>query len=345
MSAVPAATSVPETCRAVVLTEYKDFKEQDFTPKEIPTPTCGDDMVLVKTAVAAINPVDYKIVNGHISSWPNPVPLTPGYDVSGVVVKVGANVEGFAVGDEVFACNWGSNKETHLNNHADEGLPVAGALSEYVALPAFKWSKKPEAVSHEEAAGVALVGLTAHQAVQRLLGNDYAGKRILVLGGAGAVGYMACQLAKHGGATVYTTASSRTTQFVQLTGADKIVNYREVDWSEEEDLNQVDAVFDTTGEKDSFPKAKKILKEDGAFISIANFEVGFDPSAHSPLKFASAMLLRNDVSDQDLLASMIAAKTLSVPVNKRFEFTGDSIMEAFKTQNEGKSMGKNVVVF
>ena len=57
------------------------------------------------------------------------------------------------------------------------------------------------------------------------------------------------------------------------------------------------------------------------------------------------MLLRNDASDQDMLASMIAAKTLSLPVNKRFEFTGDSIMTAFKTQKEGKSMGKNVIVF
>ena len=52
--------------------------------------------------------------------------------------------------------------------------------------------------------------------------------------------------------------------------------------------------------------------EDGAFISIANFEVGFDPSAHAPLKFASGMLLRNDAAGQDKLASMLVAKTLTI---------------------------------
>lgn len=258
------------------------------------------------------------------------------------------------MGDEVFSCNWGSNKETHMNNHADEGMPIAGTLSEYVALPAFKCSKKPEGVTHEEAAGVALVGTTAMQAVRRLLGNghdgavggdDFSGKRILVLGGAGAVGHMACQFAKRNGATVYTTGSPRTREWVQLAGVDRIVNYREVDWSTDEELKQVDAVFDATGEQDSFPKAKSILKQDGAFISIANFDVGVDPTAHAPLRFASFMLLRNDSADQDTLASMLNAKTLVCHVNQRFEFTGNGIMEAFKVQTAGKSQGKNVIVF
>lgn len=338
-------TKLPQTCLAVQVLEYKDHKEQDLTPVEVPMPVCGDDMVLIKTCAAAINPVDYKIITGKISSWPNPIPLTPGYDVSGIVQQVGANVEGFAVGDEVFAANWGSNKETHLNNHADEGMPLAGAFAEFVALPAFKVSKKPSGVTHSQAAGVALVGQTAHQALKRLLGDDYSGKRILILGGAGAVGFVACQLAKQGGATVYTTCSTRTEEYVQRTGADGLINYREVDWASSDLVKNVDAVFDTTGEADSFVKAKTILKDNGAFVSIASFDVGTDPSAHAPLRFASFMILRNDREDQDLLASMIAAGSLEVSVNRTFPFTRDGITDMFNVTAEGKSMGKNILLF
>merc|ERR1719410_2116227 len=134
-------------------------------------------MVLVKVKAASINPIDYKIIAGYLADmgWPFPTPFTPGYDFSGTIHEVGEDVKDFSVGDDVFACNWGSNKDTHLNSHADEGLPIAGAFAEYCLIPESKISKKPEAVSHEEAAAIALVGLTALQSVNTALNGSYMG--------------------------------------------------------------------------------------------------------------------------------------------------------------------------
>eukprot|EP00656_Telonema_subtile_P022375 TRINITY_DN234_c0_g1_i1.p1 TRINITY_DN234_c0_g1~~TRINITY_DN234_c0_g1_i1.p1 ORF type:complete len:357 (+),score=106.47 TRINITY_DN234_c0_g1_i1:132-1202(+) len=335
------------TMKAVVVTEYKAHTEQDFTPKEVPRPDCAPGMVLVRNKAASINPIDYKVVGGHLADagWPQPNPLTPGYDLAGTVEAIGDTVDGVGVGDDVFACNWGSAKGTHMNNHADEGQPIAGALAEYVLIPAAKLSTKPAGVSFEEASAVALVGLTAMQALETLIGPDYNGKKVLVLGGAGAVGYVACQLAKLGGATVFTTASERTMEYVKGTGADVLINYREEKWEEQELLRGVDGVFDTTGEEGGFAKAKTILKEDGAFVTIASFDAGFDPAAHAPLRFASFQCLTNDVAQQDKLAGMLADKSLKINVESTFAFSKEGIDAAFAAQAGGKSMGKNVVVF
>jgi len=336
--------------KAVQITEYKSYDEQDFTPIEIPKPECTAGMVLIKSVAASINPIDIKFMSGAID-WVKPNPFTPGYDISGVVEAVGEGVEDVKVGDAVFACNWGSNKNSHLNFHNDENEScIGGTFAEYVLLPSKKVSKKPDGISHEEAAAVSLVGLTAFQCVERLLGEykegAYDGKRILVLGGSGAVGYIACQVAKLGGATVYTTCSSRTKDYVESgTKADHLINYSDEKWEAVDAVKDVDAVLDTTGEEGAFSKAKTILKSDGKFATIASFDVGFDPSGHPPLSFASFVTLRNDANHQDLLADLLVAKKLNLSVEETFPFSKDGVTKAFSKQASGKSMGKNVILF
>ena len=159
----------------------------------------------------------------------------------------------------------GPNKETHTVNHAT-GSPGCWRVPS-TGLP-LQAVKKPAAVSHEEAAGVALVGLCTSRAAPSKM---TMGKCILVLvRGGGAWPASLPSRRCH----CLSTASPRTTRSVQLTGADKIVNYREVDWSEEEELKQMDAVRGD-GRKEALRKPRR-SPEDGVHI-IANFEVGVDP--------------------------------------------------------------------
>merc|ERR1719313_1002715 len=244
-------------------------------------------------------------------------PFTPGYDISGVVDAVGDDVSDFQQGDAVFAVNWGEHK------HDDESKLTAGGLAQYVVLPASKLSKKPEGISHEQAAAVALVGSTAHQALDNL--GVTKGSKVLILGGAGAVGTVACQLAKLRGAWVATTCSPRTKDYViAKSNPDLIVDYTSQKWDED------------------VPQLKGI---DAVFVAVATFDAGFVPTAHQPaFTWAAFMCLKNDPKQQDELVQLMADKKLTLDVEETFPFTSEGVQAAFAKQKGGKSKGKNVIV-
>lgn len=310
-----------------------------LTIAEVPVRAPEEGDAVVKIAYAAINPVDGKVAHGHLkgAGWAMPLPFVPGYDFAGSIAAIGSKVTDFAVGDEVFAVNWGTGK------HDDAGsVSVGGAFAEYITLPASRLSKKPAALANNVAAAFPLVATTAHQALFRELGTG-AGDKVLILGGAGAVGTIAVQLAKAKGAYVVTTASSRTAEFVGKLGADRIINYRDTDWSEDAELKGFDIVFDSIGEPDGFARAKKVLKEDGKFLSIASFDAGFDPAAHAPLKYAAFMCLANDPAIQDEIAASIVSGAIKVPIDSEFAFDEAGVKSMFAKQDSGTSLGKNVL--
>uniref|UniRef100_A0A7S3Z917 Enoyl reductase (ER) domain-containing protein n=1 Tax=Lotharella globosa TaxID=91324 RepID=A0A7S3Z917_9EUKA len=336
--------------KAIVVKEYKEWKSQNLEPVEVDKPTAGAGQVLIKAKAAAVNPIDWMVMAGFLkgAGWAQPAPYIPGYDVAGVVEAVGEGVTDFKAGDEVFSVNWSLDVGQQMGRHDDNAGeqkkgPIAGTFAEYCVLPANKVSKKPSKLSFEEAAGVALVGTTAYQSLKTL--GVEKGKKVLILGAAGAVGNLACQLAKSMGAYVATTASSRTMEYVKPLGVDKIINYREEKWEECSDLKDIDAVLDTVGEKEGFERAKKIVKEGGSFISISSGDVGYVPTAHKGFKYASFYVLKNNVKDQDTLAGMVADGKLKLKVEKTFPFTKQGVTDAFTAQTSGKSMGKNVIVF
>ncbi len=129
--------------RAAILTEYGNAPEV----AEVDRPVLPDDSVMVEVHAAAINPIDWIVMAGFMAEMiPYDLPWTVGYDVSGVVVEVGPDVQGFSVGDEVFA-------------RAD--TMQAGTMAEYSAVKASDLARKPSNISHAEAAGIPLAGLTA----------------------------------------------------------------------------------------------------------------------------------------------------------------------------------------
>ncbi len=232
--------------KAAILTEYGNSPEvADIDRPELPT-----DSVMIEVHAAAINPVDWIIMDGHMQEMlPYELPWTVGYDVSGVVADVGSDVDGFSVGDEVFA-------------RAD-GMQ-AGTMAEFAAVKASDLAIKPANISHAEAAGIPLAGLTAWQALFDH-GGLQAGQRVLIHAGSGGVGTLAIQLAKQAGAWVASTASGENESLVDDMGADQFVDYSKEQF--EDVVEACDLVFDMLG-GDTLKRSFDVVEPGGTIVSI-----------------------------------------------------------------------------
>ncbi len=201
-------------------------------------------------------------------------------------------------------------------------------------------------MSFEVAAAIGVVGTTAHQGLIQIANLD-AGDRVLIFGGSSAVGSLAIQIAKLRGAHVTTTASSRSLNFVSSFGAaDKIINYNEESWEEDASLKAVDVIFDTIGEKDELNRAfaAGVGKEGGKYISIANFSLGFNPSAYPPFSKAAVFGASQHTGAQNQLVQWISEGKVKLIVEETFSFTSEGVQAFLGKIHGGKSLGKNVLV-
>ena len=189
--------------------------------------------MLVQVHAAGLNQLDEKIRLGEFKQiLPYKLQLVLGNDVAGTVLASGQSVEGFKPGDEVYA----RPRTKTASARSLSGLPLRRKT---LAL-------KPASVTMEEAGSLPLVALTAWQALVEQ-GNVRPGQKVLIHAGAGGVGSIAIQLAKHLGATVATTASSSNAGFVRDLGADVVIDYRTQDF--EQLLSGYDLVLDSLGGK------------------------------------------------------------------------------------------------
>lgn len=235
--------------QAMVIEKYG--KNVPLIQKEMPAPQIGDHDVLVEIHAASLNPIDFKIKEGKVKLLLNyKMPLILGNDFSGVVVKVGKQVNAYKPGDEVY----GRPRKDRI-----------GTLAEYIAVHEEDISLKPQNLNFEEAASIPLVGLTTYQAFYDIL-KLQKGQKILIHAGSGGVGTFAIQLAKLMGAYVATTASDRGYELVQSLGTDRIINYRKEHF--EEMLSEYDAVYDTLG-GEVLEKSFQVLKPHGKIVSIS----------------------------------------------------------------------------
>ncbi|MEU4769250.1 NADP-dependent oxidoreductase [Actinosynnema sp. NPDC023794] len=209
------------------------------------------DDVLVQVHAAGVNLLDSKIRDGAFTLiLPFRLPIVLGNDVAGVVVRVGSRVRRFKPGDEVYA-------------RPDQSR--IGTFAEFISMDEEDLALKPETLSMEEAASVPLVGLTAWQALIGIA-NLEKGQKVFVQAGSGGVGTFAIQLAKHVGATVATTTSTRNVDLVKSLGADVVIDYRNEDF--EEVLHDYDVVLHSQDEK-TLKKSLRVLKPGGKLISIS----------------------------------------------------------------------------
>ncbi len=179
---------------------------------EMPTPTPGPTQCLVKVGAVAVNPVDTYIRGGMIQ-MALPSPFIVGCDLAGTVLEVGPGVTAFEPGDRV----WGSNQGL---------LGRQGTFAEFCAIDECWLYPTPESVSDEQAAALALVGITAHLGLMRDA-ELRKGETIFVHGGSGGVGSTVVQVAKAIGARVIATAGSDSkAELCRRLGADFVIQYK-----------------------------------------------------------------------------------------------------------------------
>ena len=206
-----------ETMTAIVQDDYGSAPEDVLRIAEVARPTVGDNHVLVRVRAASIDRGTWHVMAGlpypiRVAGFGlrRPKGLNPGKSVAGVVEAVGADVDGFTPGDEVF------------------GVCEGGSFAEYASARADKLAPKPANLSFDQAAAVPISGLTALQAV-RDKAKVTAGQQVLVIGASGGVGTFAVQIAKAFGAEVTGVCSTAKVDLVRSLGADRVIDYTQQD--------------------------------------------------------------------------------------------------------------------
>ena len=215
-------------------------------------PTLSSGEVLVSVKAAGVNPVDWKIREGYFQQMmPLQFPFTLGMDFSGTVKAVGEGVSDLKQGDEVYG-------------QAGVVAGGSGAFAEMALAKTQTIANKPKRLGHVEAAALPLVGVSAWRALVENIGLSN-GQRVLIHGGAGGIGSIAIQLAKHLGAFVATTANANDKMFVQELRADQAIDYKSQNF--EDLLHDYDSVFDTVG-GETYKRSFKVLKKGGIIVSM-----------------------------------------------------------------------------
>lgn len=327
--------------RAFIFNQYK----QPLHEAEVPEPTVGDRDVLVRVVAAGVNQLDEKIREGEFKAiLPYATPTALGHDVTGTVISVGSKVKGFKPGDQVY-----SRPRDHR----------IGTFAERIAIDEADLALAPATISPVEAASLPLVALTAWQALV-VRGNVKPGQKVLIHAGAGGVGSIAIQLAKHLGAHVATTASGRNAEFVRGLGADVVIDYRTQSF--EQELSGYDLVLDSLG-GENLEKSLRILRPGGKAIGISGppdpafaKETGLNPVLRLAIAALSAKIRRQakklGVSYEFLfmrasgdqlrqIAALVDAGTLRPVVGMAYPF--DETPKALDALARGGIRGKAVI--
>lgn len=310
--------------KAVVLKEFGGV--ENLVTEELPVPAIAADEVLIQVKAISINPVDVKTRagKGMAGRLKEIKPLIIGWDISGVVTEVGAEVRTFKKGDAVFG----------MVNFPGHGK----AYAEYVAAPAAHLALKPSNISHEEAAAATLAALTAWQALVTHA-KIQPGAHVLIHAASGGVGHYAVQLAKHLRANVTGTSSGSNKAYVLSLGADQHIDYkREV----LEDVAQhMDFVLDTIG-GESIDHSLNVTKKGGTVISIPS---GLNETVVEKAKAKGIngyfFLVQSNGEDMQHIAELLEKGILKSTVSKTFPF--DQIAEAHLAVESGRTVGKVVV--
>ncbi len=287
--------------------------------KNAPKPAASPRQILVEVYAAGVNPVDWKIREGYI---PLQFPATLGGDFSGVIAEVGEGISKYKKGDEVYG-------------YASILSGGSGSFAEYVSADTKVMALKPKKTSHVEAAALPLTGCSAWQALVDHMGLS-RGKKILIHGGAGGIGSIAIQLARHIGAYVATTVSARDLQYARELGADEAIDYK--NQSFEDMLHNYDAVYDMAG-GETYNKSFKVLRKGGIIVSMLE-----QPRPELMERYGvNAIGQMTQVTSERLskVAELAEKRVIKIHIDKTFslEQTG----EALAYQQSGHPRGKVVL--
>jgi NADPH:quinone reductase-like Zn-dependent oxidoreductase len=338
--------------RAAVLREYGAGGSTLKVENDYPAPVAGPGHVLVRVKTSSVNPIDVRMSAGYgrarLAALGKSLPLVFGRDVAGTVEALGAGVDRFGVGDEV----WGMIVSRE-----------PGALAEFAVVPAELLVKKPASVGWREAATLPYVALTTWTALVKDGGikpDACQGSLALVLGGAGGTGSFAIQLLKLWGAKVVATCSARNADFVKQLGADIVIDYARQDFARE--LRDVDLVYDTVGNEED--KAIGVLRTGtgAAYVTIVHptlpvtDEMGWEAgskhvhamkdakAAEQKQKFGRLYnwsMIKPDTPSLDTVTRLFAAGKIRMHIEHVYPLA--EISEAFARSASNRVRGKLVV--
>lgn len=285
-------TAASETMQAIQYNEHGPSSVLRLVT--VPRPQAERSEVLVKIDAAGVNTIDWE---NRRETFPNtyPVfPVTPGYDLAGEIVQVGAGVTDRRVGERVFGML---------------PLNLPRAYAEYVRVPAAVLALQPKNVDAIHAAATPLVALTAWQALFDG-GQLTAGQTVLIHGAAGGVGHFAVQLAKRAGARVIGTSSQRNLEFVRRLGADEVIDYRAQKF--EDVVKNVDLVLDAVG-GDTLKRSLQVVRRGGALVTIAG-RIDTEEAARREVR-AVRVLVKPDAGQLEQIAALMEQGKLRAEID------------------------------
>jgi NADPH:quinone reductase-like Zn-dependent oxidoreductase len=330
----PRLPEQENTMNAIVYRAYGPPEVLRYEEIEKPTPTANE--VLIKVHAAALNPLDWHMMRGTpaflrlFAGLRAPKNKQLGVDVAGTVEAVGRDVKQFKPGDAVFgACN--------------------GAFAEYARVAESAIVKKPESVTFEEAACVAIAAFTAVQAL-RDKGKVQAGQRVLINGAAGGVGTFAVQIAKWMDAEVTGVCSTGNVELVRRLGAHFVVDYTREDFAE--GSQRYDVIFDLVGNR-TLSEFRRILTPVGTYIGCggggpdrpASDLIGHMIGSMVLSLFARQKLLgilaKRSQDDLNLMAELLATGTIKPVIDRCYGLR--EVPDAIRYLENGHARGKVVI--
>jgi len=329
--------------KALEIKGYGDI-ESNLGFNNIEKPVVSDDQVLIEVYAASVNPIDYKIIEGAMKKVRKlTFPSLIGFDVSGIIVEKGKNVNHLNVGDEVYS-------------RVPSDSP--GTFSEFIAVNANVVSLKPSNLDFVNASSLPLVGLTTIQSFDRA--NLKSGDKVLIHAGSGGIGTFAIQYAKSKGAYVYTTTSTKNVSWVKELGADRVIDYKTENYLEI--VKDIDIVYDTLGgnyTEDAF----KVIQKGGKVISLAGDvdeetakELGLNGLIRFILKlkrkqiskqaknksaYYKLVLMQPDGNQLNDIKLLVETEKIKPIIDKVFNFS--EAINALVYQKSGRAKGKIII--
>ncbi|UYV38195.1 zinc-dependent alcohol dehydrogenase family protein [Rhodobacteraceae bacterium D3-12] len=325
--------------KAMTLTTYGP--DASFEPTTLDRPAVTAGHVVLRVHASSVNTVDTMIKNMGAELPLSPaLPAVLGMDFAGVIEEIGEGVTSFAVGDEVYGCAGGL---------AD----LQGALAEYMLADAQLIAHKPKSLSMREAAAMPLVGITAYEGLHRA--GVTAGQKLLAQGGAGGVGHLAVQIAKHLGAEVSATGTGDAQmQIIQGYGAtpidfmtDQIADYV----AAQTGGNGFDVIFDAVGGANMTNSFEAAALNAQIITTVAMVEIDMSPAHFKGLSLHIVFMLLpmlanvNRQAHGDILAKLAelvdAGAVTPLLDAQRFDF--EQAGAAYARLGSGQALGKVVI--
>lgn len=305
--------------RQIILPHY----EQNPVLQDVAVPEPVDGEVLVRTAAAALNPLDVKLQRGQVHAYfPLTFPSPMGTDLAGTVEKAGSLTSRWRLGDRVMA-------------RLDP--TKGGAFAEYAIVPEDELVLVPEDLSFTSAAGLPTAAATAWQALVETA-DIQPGQTVLVHAGTGGVGSFAIQFARGLGPRVIATASGDGVEIARELGADQVIDYRSEDFTRM--ASDIDVVLDAIG-GETQQRSFEVLRSGGKLVSIVSPPDQALAAAHK----VDATFVFHTSSAQRLsrLVKTMGAQGHSVLIDCVFPKT--SFAGAFERQASGRARGKIILSF